>query len=157
MQNALIDALEGQRSAIYARWHDLLGLDREATPLGSPEILSYMIDLTLDELFRTLREAGDSARVERVAAAVCSCGRNPYLHYFTSGRQAVCEALVLAQAAIPFLVPAERDVALGELESAYRRIERRHIELFCSVCQFRSEMRPASLPGAAGEHPSRHA
>jgi hypothetical protein len=139
MQRALIDNLQSQRSQIYSRWKDLLSLDRAATPLGNPEILVYMIDLTLDELFRMLREAAGHARFGPSPAVTCPCGRNPYLLYFSSGRQAMQEALVLAQSAIPLLVPGERDTSLSELESAYRHIEHRHIELFCSVCQLRPQ------------------
>jgi hypothetical protein len=127
MQSALIENFEAQRSIIYARWKDLLSLDRKASPLASPEILVYMVDSTIDELLNVFREMKDQPPQEPPAAVACPCGRNPYLPYFASGRQAMREALVLAQAAIPFLDPTERDHALRELEAAYGQIERRHI------------------------------
>ncbi len=135
MEPDLIANFESQRTDLFARWKDLLALDRTASPLASPEILVYMIDQTIEELLLALRR-GRAAGQRRPEPVACECGRNPYLPYFGAGRQAIREALVLAQAAIPFLGAATRDAALAELDCAYREIERRHIEPFCAICQF---------------------
>ena len=148
MQSTLVDDLRAKRPAIYSRWKEVLSLDPETSPLGDPEILVYMIDLTLDELFRDLGGSDGATGRAHAAAAACACGRNPYTNYFAAGRKAVREALILAQANLAPLLPADRDAAFRDLDEAYGRIERSHVDLFCSVCQHK--------PGTGFEHTSQH-
>ncbi len=135
MTSADVADLAARRDSIRTRWTEVLGLDRASSALASPEILVYMIDHTLDDLFAALaRQVGEA--IPAPPPATCACGRNPYLQYFAAGRQAVLEALVLGQSIVLGLNPAERDLALRELERAYNSIEREHIENFCAICQF---------------------
>jgi hypothetical protein len=145
MQADLIRQLEARRAGICRRWEDLLRVERSVSPLASPDILVHMFKLTLDELFHSLASAHDAGKPE---AASCPCGRNPLLTYFSAGRQATREALVLAQAAQPSILPADRDGAMADLDFAYSRIAQREIESFCAVCQFRRTLE--SAPSLAG-------
>jgi hypothetical protein len=141
MQADLISGLEARRTDLCARWEDLLRVERAESPLASPDILVHMFRLTLGELFGSLR-AGTPPEPP-AAGPDCPCGRNPLLTYFNAGRQAVREALILAQAARLPESAAARDTALAELEGAYSRIAHREIGSFCAVCQFR---RPVDGP-----------
>ena len=142
MQTDLLRDLEARRASIEARWKDLLMIERAESPLESPAILVHMFKLTLNEFFASLAAGAPTGAIPR--AASCPCGRNPLLKYFSSGRQAVEEALVLSQAARP-VVATERDAALAEVEAAYGRIARREIDALCAICQFR---RPVDRPPA---------
>jgi hypothetical protein len=150
MHEIVVRALREQRARIRARWEDLLRIQRTTSPLANPDTLVHLLDLTLDELLASIEAAESRRRAPRHhAEIVCPCGRNPLLFYFSAGRQAVREALVLAQAASPGLSPASRDAALAILDAAYGEIARREIEAFCGVCQLRETAGAQSAVTAA--------
>ena len=115
----------------------MLRAERSNSPLANPDTLVHLLDMTLDELLAAFSASEARRRPARHPDIVCMCGRNPLLVYFASGRQAIREALVLAQAAMPALDPVERDSAFADLEAIYGHIAHREIESFCAVCQFR--------------------
>ena len=141
MQDHLVRSLRLASAQIRTRWEALLHAEPVTTPLAYPDALVHLIDSTLDDLFFRLATQ-TFARPARLVAAnfcqYCPCGRNPLLTYFTVGEQALCEALVLTQAASPSANPSERDASLEELLAAYRELARREIESFCGVCQHRA-------------------
>ena len=158
MQDALFSALAARRGHIRARWEDLLRLERATSPLANPDALVHLIGQTLDEFYAAVSAGGPGEETAQNhapahghghahahahgagegAEALCPCGRNPFLVYFTAGRQALREGLVMSEASMPVLDKAERDGALVLLDTVYRRIEHREVAAFCALCQFRS-------------------
>jgi hypothetical protein len=142
MQETLVQALRSQLPHIREQWEALLHAEPVKTPLAYPDSLVHLLDWTLEEIFHGLVALPDRRRVSRNAhlaneRPTCPCGRNPLLTYFAAGEQAMREALVLAQVALPSLDPIERDAALEELDLVFHQIARREIESFCGVCQYR--------------------
>ena len=123
------------------------------TPLGLPDTLVHLIDVTLEQVFATLENPlrHHPAHVNGTTSEepICPCGRNPLLVYFVAGDQAMREGLILAQAASAPLDPVERDASLEELNAVIRRISRREIEAICGVCQFRHLALPAPVESLA--------
>jgi hypothetical protein len=156
MQESLVTSLRTRRPHIRARWEDLLRIERASSPLAHPDALVHLIDWSLDEIFQALadplahrppgrRPTADGHRHE------CACGRNPYLAYFDAGEQAVHEALVMAQAAVPALKAADRDNTLAEINRVLQHLAHREIEAFCGVCQYRNAAPPATPEGHPAE------
>ena len=138
MQENLVHDLCGRRLRIRAHWEALLKMERTATPLGRPELLVYLIDETLDEIFRTLRhDRAAPLPLETFAPpdrARCECGRNPFLTYFVAGEQAMLEELIHAQAEAADADRAANVTAAAELSSLVRQLALREVETFCSLC-----------------------
>jgi hypothetical protein len=143
MQESLVNALRCQSTHIRERWAALLHVEPVTTPLANPDVLAYLIDPTLTEIFQNLTSRPSRQRLGRRAANASPgrgcCGQNPLLAYFSAGQQVMREALILVQAAMPLLDPAERDASLEELNAVLNHIARREIVAFCGVCQFRRE------------------
>jgi hypothetical protein len=143
MQSPLLSALRAQQPEIRARWAMLLRVELISNPLAHPDALVHLIDWSLEEIFRGLSALASrrrGAQYDRpVSKPHCPCGRNPLLVYFAAGRQAVQEALVLAQAQSPGLEPIERDAAMRVLNLVLDHTARREIESFCGVCQHRQK------------------
>mgnify|MGYP001316387927 CR=1 FL=1 len=137
MNLEFLRALESQRPGIRANWENLLRLERMSTPLANPDTLVHLLDVTLNEIFLDLRLWSPRRRPSHVPAPACPCGRNPLLAYFAAGRQALHQALVVAQASTPEVAPAERNETMACLDQVFGRIARREIESFCAICQFR--------------------
>jgi len=130
-------ALAAHRPEVRANWENLLRLDRASSPLANPEPLVPPPHPTVEGVFRARPRWWPARHPTRAHAPSCPCGRNPLLAYFGAGRQALREALITAQAASPHLSAEQRDTALTCLEQVFSHIERREIESFCAVCQFR--------------------
>jgi hypothetical protein len=164
MHETLVRSLRSQIPQIRERWKALLHAEPVATPLAYPDTLVHLLDWTLEEIFHRLTSLSLHRRTGGKLACPhcrpeCPCGRNPLLTYFAAGEQAMREALILAQAALPTLDPIERDASMNELNFVFCDIARREIESFCGVCQHRAEGQrcaadsPASLAEAASSHP----
>jgi hypothetical protein len=136
METVVQRALAEHRPQIRAQWEKLLRLDRGTSPLARPDTLVHLIDTTLDEIFASLPAWSARRHASRHPEPVCPCGRSPFLAYFSTGRQALNEALINAQAGMPELTASARDDAFACLDQVFSRIARREIESFCSVCQF---------------------
>jgi hypothetical protein len=147
MQATLVDSLRAQLPQIRARWETLLHAEPVTTPLANPGAMVHLIDWTLDEIFLGLTRASSRRRPGRRSSHLdhrheCPCGRNPLLAHFAAGEQALQEALVLVQAALPSLCAIERDASLEELNIVLHQIAHREIASFCGVCQHRQEHCP---------------
>lgn len=154
MQEPLVRALRSQLPQIRERWKALLHAEPVHTPLAYPDTLVHLLDWTLDEIFTGLTTLSLRRHMSRKLGSrdyrgECPCGRNPLLTYFAAGEQAMREALVLAQAALPSLEPIERDASLEELDLVFRQIARREIESFCGVCQHRGDVPNCQRAGRA--------
>jgi hypothetical protein len=147
MQETLVHSLRAQVVEIRARWKTLLQAEPVNTPLANPDTLVHLIDWTLKEIFQALTSPSMRRRLCRRSTTAdhrheCPCGRNPLLAYFAVGQQAMREALVLAQAAEPSLVPIERDASLEELNLVLQHIARRAFSAFAGVCPHRHDHEP---------------
>ena len=150
MQETLVRALFTRRLKITRHWEALLRVERANTPLAHPDTLVHLLDWALDEIFTALR-SGPVRQPSPACPALsslhteCSCGRNPLIAFYLAGEQAMLEALVLVQAALPTLDPTSRDTAVSELYFVLRRLRRREVDAFCSLCQHRTDhARPAA-------------
>lgn len=150
VQENLVHNLRGRRLRIRARWEALLKTERIATPLGRPEFLVYLIDETLDEIFRALHDTGAAPQSLETSApphrARCECGRNPFLAYFLAGEQAVLDELIHAQSEAVQTDRAVNITAVAELSTLVRHLARREVETFCSLCTHAAESAKLSAP-----------
>lgn len=154
MDEVLLRALLTRRPAIRRQWESLLRLEKPSSGLAHPDTLVRLIDWTLDEAFQTLSRPG-AARAparppsyEQVRRA-CGCGRNPLIEYYLAGERALLEALVLAQAEVPGAT-THRATTAAEVHVTLRRIARREVALFCSVCQHHGADDEAHCARASG-------
>ena len=113
-------------------------IEKAQSPLAHPDALVYLLDTTLDEVFRGLAQRSLPRHPSRASVPECPCGRNPLLAYYAAGRQALREVLVRVQAMTPGLTVVARDADLQLLDEVFDQIARREIEAFCAICQFRS-------------------
>ena len=153
METEFLQALEAQRPCIRSNWEHLLRIERINSPLANPDTLVHLLDITLNEIFQALRVWSPRRFSTRAGVATCPCGRNPLLAYFSAGRQAMREALVLAQAITPSLTPRQRDEGLACLEQVFGQIAQREIGSFCAICQFRTARPPAHAPARTADKP----
>ncbi len=142
MDDHLLEPLRAARTAIRREWETLLRTEPVVTPLADPDLLSHMIDRTLDEVLGALSPSHPSHRPVRPTSYAsirdqCDCGRNPLLAYFLAGERALLEKLILVQAGLRDLAPEKRDKAVTEVYLVLHKIARRDITGFCSVCQHR--------------------
>lgn len=135
VQSKLQHCLESTRTDIRLAWEGLLRIERVSTPLANPDTLVHLIDSSLDEIFTTMRLWSPRRHPSAHTSEKCPCGRNPYLAYFAAGRQAMREALIMAQFQAPELSAAQRDESLLCLDQVFDRIANREISLFCTICQ----------------------
>jgi hypothetical protein len=124
----------------------LLRLERASSPLAMPDTLVYLLDTTLNEVFREMAAWSPRRHPNVLAPAICPCGRNPLLVYFSAGRQALRDALIRIQSAGPVPTCAQRDLALACLDQVFNYISRREITAFCAVCQFREPVCQSEKP-----------
>ena len=156
MQENLVRALRSQLPHIREHWEALLHAEPVKTPLAYPDSLVHLLAWTLEEIFHGLAILPEGHRAGRDIQRfnerpLCPCGRNPLLTYFAAGEQAMREALVLAQVALPSLDPIERDAALEDLDWVFQQVARREIEAFCGVCQYR-ELESHGITHASATH-----
>ena len=148
------DAIATLIGDIRARWEALLKIERVATPLGRPELLVYLIDETLDEIFRALRGTGGTSQAREAFVpperARCECGRNPFLAYFVAGEQAVLDELIHAQSEAADADRAGNITAAAELSALVRQLAQREVETFCSLCTHATASAKLPAPLAEG-------
>lgn len=148
----IIDELRRRRADIKREWTILLRAEPVATPLGHPDALAFLVDGTLDEIFSELGKSEPPAAEERPdpydsVRRECACERNPLLAYFLAGERALLEALICAQASRPGGAGPAKRTELTELYLVLRRIARREVRAFCSLCQ-------NARPETSASHPS---
>ena len=141
MHDSVLRALQTHRTTLRHRWERLLRAAPVTSPLANPDSLIYLMDWTLDRLLDELRAPLTRKRtVSRTHTpaserAVCPCGLNPLLAYFSTAEQAIVETLFVADGDLNVLGPIEREASLGELKAVFSHVARREIESFCAVCQ----------------------
>ena len=152
MKNAFLRALRARRSAIKRRWRATLQNAPTRTPLANPDLLAYMMDETLDELFVTAEHPKSSPPnhdhiAVSVLTEVCSgCGLNPYIGYFLAGEAALVEAIRTIK---PTHELTENKILNAEIRLlfAFRVLSHREVNAFCEICR-------VSHPSVQGNGPS---
>jgi hypothetical protein len=91
-----------------------------------------MIDDSLDAVLSAL---GDPRRVRPARPPLGSDSRNPFIAYFLAGKQALLEALVLAEAESGGCSREQRDAAVAELGAAIEFVIGGEVDAFGKVCQ----------------------
>lgn len=133
MDEGVIQRLEGLRPAWKREWEALLRSEPTLSPLGNPDTLVYLMDETISQVSRDLRNrAGRAATVNSRALLVplqrhCACGLNPLLNYYATGE------LALHAVAAPVL-----GSNLDEALTCYHLLAQKEIDTLCAVCQHRS-------------------
>lgn len=131
MRPTIYLAIRSQRAEIKARWTRLLQIERPNTALGHPETLVHLIDETLDGVLAAV----NAASRDRFVMPKCDCGRNPFVSYFSSGRQSVFEALVVAHWREGKLDPAEREHDVLLLHNALCQVIGNYADSFSLICR----------------------
>jgi hypothetical protein len=124
MQEAFVQTLRARRAQIRARWETFLRIEKVHSPLANPDMLVYLFDQTLDEVFDTLQ---GTPAPRHPAPPAQGAQDNPLSAYFLAGEQALLEALVLAQSGAQDLDPKERDADVAQLRHVMHKIARRDI------------------------------
>lgn len=132
MQDPVVHALCDRRAQIRNRWEALLRLERSLTPLADPDLMVRLFDQTLDEIFHLMRTPAGPAPAP---FPECECGRNPFLIYYRAAEQVLLEALVLVQAGVADIGPAERDAGLARVRAAVRSLAVRDIGAISGLCR----------------------
>ncbi len=145
MHHRFLPFLQAQRSRLLERWEKLLRAERVSTPMAHPDSLVFLMEWTLESLFRELNTVGARRRIPPANSLsprqICVCGLNPLLGFFASGEQAIVEILFVSTTGLDALSPMERQASLAELKHALHAVARREIDSFCAVCQ--NKPRPA--------------
>jgi hypothetical protein len=131
-------AMRERGVSLRERWETLLRIEPVSGPLANPEALVHLIPQTLEQVFVMLAKpvrTPVSIMAARACVPKCGCGRNPYHSYFVAAEQALTEAVVLLQAALPASERSQSDVA--EVMFAVRKLARLEIDTFCGACQHR--------------------
>jgi len=144
-------ALAELRPMIKTYWEVLLRAERPVSPLGNPDTLVFMMDRTLDAFFAALTSPTPRRWLARYPllceslAKTCPCARNPLLHYYDSGEQAV---LAVAAKGLPKRLPAAVGRVLSEAQLAFHYLAQHEIQSFCDLC--RSDCRRSQAGIVAG-------
>ena len=142
MKKAYLEALESHRADVKRKWEILLRAAPATTPLGNPDMLVYLMDESLGQLFSLFRSKSAHAWLTRHPPATpligtsCHCRLNPLINYFIAGQA----ALSFAAQAVPRNQHHLDDVAatgcIDELLMTFRFLAHREIHAFCEVCQY---------------------
>lgn len=145
MHDNLLRTLQSLRPTILERWEALLRAEPVTSPLANPDSLVYLMTWTLDRFCATLRgpvarrrmaERGSNKPAYIEESKLCACKMNPLLAYFSTGEQALVQAL------LPTLEPRERENVLSSVRLAMQAVAKREIDTFCAVCQRRHDEQP---------------
>jgi hypothetical protein len=131
MRPSIYLAIRAQRSEIKARWTRLLQIEPPNTALGHPDTLVYLIDGTFDAVLASVHAIPPG----ELPASKCDCGRNPFLAYFSSARQSLFEALVLAHWHEGALDRAERERDVLVLHYALCQVIGNYAQSFSLICR----------------------
>lgn len=134
MNRRILEQIRRSSASIRSRWADLLRLQPVTSPLGAPEVMTMLVPEAIADLVRAL-DAGErvwAARGRRGRPPV-DCGHNPYRTFFDAGRQAMAEAVVLAETACHVDRPDE--TAMAEVMETMRVQAESEMNAFCSVCR----------------------
>ena len=122
-------------------WEVLLRAEPPASALGNPDTLVFMMDRTLDAFYTALlsptprRWLAHHPLLCGSLDGTCPCGRNPLLHYFVSGEQAI---LAIAAQALPessTLPPEALEQLLSETQLTFHYLAQHELQNFCDLCR----------------------
>lgn len=139
MEPQLVDGLRRRRTETKARWIALLHIEPVTTPLANPATLAFMIDDSLDAVLAAL---GDPRPARHGRQASPNRGQshgsdssNPFNAYFLAGKQALLEALVLAETEASGCNHEQREAAVAELTGIIEWVIGGEVNAFGQVCQ----------------------
>lgn len=133
MQESMLLGLQSLRPSIRARWLSLLRELPVNSPLASPDVLSHLMDWTLDEVFKVLTSPPTRRRPRSPLPAhpgessqsSCRCGRNPLESYFSCLHQALNEAVNTCIAALENNSAEGREISFAEAKLAVSTVAAR--------------------------------
>ena len=137
MLGTVIRAIKAQRRSICNRWEMLLCARPHRSPLANPEILSYKIPETCDEVLERLGFYQSVENVE-IKEPICPCGLNPMMDFFEMAEIAMTEGMLRALRTVPDLSMTDRSKSLQVLHQVLHHLRTQEIDLLCSVCQLQS-------------------
>ena len=129
MDENAIGLLQELRPLIKQRWEALLRAEPSVSPLSNPDALLYLMDETLDQVGEAMHTRSAKTWLRRHRTVMtplsehCSCGKNPLLAYYGTGRVA------LSAAAADRLGPALDDVL-----RLFHGLAQQDVEALCGVC-----------------------
>jgi hypothetical protein len=140
MRRQFLQAFTDLRPMIKTCWEVLLRAEPPASPLGNPDTLVFMMDRTLDKFFTTVRSSAPRRWLAHhpplcsPLGETCPCQRNPLLHYFVSGEQAM---LAIAGQALAGLTPSPKDEEqiLSEVQLTFHYLAQYELQTFCDLCR----------------------
>lgn len=156
MKQSFLKSVMARRSTIKQRWLGYLRQAPARTPLANPELLAYMMNETLTELF-AMKSATSAPNLEIdrttttvLARTACRCGLNPYIGYFLAGEAALVSVIREMK---PSSCLTENDILRCETELLFslRVLGHQEVDAFCIICRIEhpssdSPCNSASLP-----------
>lgn len=135
-----LQAFTGLRPMIKTCWEVLLRAETATSPLGNPDALVFMMDGTLDSFFAAIRSPAPRRWLARYPLLcrslndTCPCNRNPLLHYFVSGEQAL---LAIAGRALADIEagPNDEKRILSAVQMTFHYLAQYEIQTFCDLCR----------------------
>ena len=141
MRRQFLQKLTGLRPMIKTCWEVLLRSEPPASALGNPDTLIFMMDSTLDAFFAAARSPAPRRWLAHhpllcgTLDETCPCGRNPLLHYYVSGEQAVVAIAAKALGEGSELRSTEEDRLLAEVQLTFHYLAQYEIQTFCDLCR----------------------
>jgi hypothetical protein len=140
MKRQFLQAFAELRPMIKTCWEVLLRAETPTSPLGNPDTLVFMMDGTLDSFFTAIHSPAPRRWLARYPLLcrplndTCPCTRNPLLHYFVSGEQAL---LAIAGQALTDISakPEEEKRVLSEVQMAFHYLAQYELQTFCDLCR----------------------
>lgn len=141
MRRHFLHALAERRPMIKTCWEVMLRAEPPASALGNPDTLVFMMDGTLDAFFTAILSPTPRrwlARHPLLCGALddtCPCGRNPLLHYFVSGEEAV---LAIAAKTLPeksAVSPEMQEQILSDVQLTFHYLAQHELQNFCDLCR----------------------
>jgi hypothetical protein len=140
MRPQFLQALGELRPMIKTCWEVLLRAEPATSPLGNPDTLVFMMDRTLDTFFTSTHSPAPRRWLARHPLLcrslndTCPCQRNPLLHYFVSGEQAL---LAIAGQALTEVAaaPEEEERILSEVQLNFHYLAQHELQIFCDLCR----------------------
>jgi hypothetical protein len=156
MHESLPDLLRRAAPLLVGRWRELLALEPVSTALARPETLSFLMPWTIEEVVGALMKGdrrglrpGESSGT--VAPALCECGLNPLLVYFSCLERVLDEYTMSLSGGTTLANMRQRQFLQARLRRAVRGVAAREIDSFCAVCQRRRKAGLVSIESCAGE------
>jgi len=140
MRQQFLQALGELRPMIKTCWEVLLRAEPPTSPLGNPDTLVFMMDRTLDTFFASFqsetprRWLAHHPLLCRSLSEGCPSRRNPLLHYYVSGEEAL---LAIAGQALTDLAaePDEEEQLLAAVQLCFHYLAQYELQTFCDLCR----------------------